>query len=75
MNIIYTNKGTVRVCVCLSNFSIIFKGFVGYISVVISIMLLLFQITFILVKWQLLFQISQKISSDHVCKQIAARRA
>ena len=64
------------VCVCVSNFSSIFKGFVNYISVVISIMLLLFQITFILVKWLLLFQVifSQKMFSDQVCKQKAACR-
>ena len=66
----------VCVCVCLSNFCSKFKGFVSYISVVISMMLLLFQITFILVKWLLLFQIifSQKMFSDQVCKHKAACR-
>ena len=65
------------VCVCIRHtFCGKFKGFVNYISVVISIMLLLFQITFILVKWLLLFQIifSHKMFSDQVCKQKAARR-
>ena len=63
------------VCVCIRHtFCGKFKGFVNYISVVISMMLLLFQITFILVKWLLLFQIifSHKMFSDQVCKQKAA---
>ena len=46
------------VCVCVCQvFCMKFKGFVSYISVVVSVMQLLFQIISILVKCLLLFQI------------------